>query len=136
MKLSEAKLRNDYHFTCVEISKYIDEIRNNKMVSLYENGDPLRGVAVLEIGYIDIEVNITTFEQVGITEKGNAPLFNYFICLKHGDNDNDWESEDYLEYEINVNFKDDNWKEQLESDMFNSLCLCVNEYGYSFDSPN
>ena len=35
------------------------------MESLTEAGDPIRGAAVLEKGYIDIELNICSAEQVG-----------------------------------------------------------------------
>lgn len=64
MKFSEAKQRNDYRFTLNEIENIIGDIRNNCMKNLYENGDGYRGVAVLEIGYVDVEVNIYTEEQV------------------------------------------------------------------------
>ena len=65
MTFDAAKQRPDYHFFLYGIEDLIEEIRNNRMKNLLENGDPYRGVAVLEVGYVDFEVNITTSEQCG-----------------------------------------------------------------------
>ena len=45
MKFSEAKQRKDYKFTLNEIEDLIEDIRNNYMKNLYENGDGYRGAA-------------------------------------------------------------------------------------------
>lgn len=136
MTFEQAKSRKDYRFSFVETESTVEEIRKNHMESLYENGDPIRGAAVLEIGHVDIELNIATYEQCGVTDKGNIPMLNYFACLKHGDTDDSWESDDYLDYNINVDWNADNWKEQLEKDMFKALDLYVRKNGYSYDCPN
>lgn len=39
MTFEEAKLRNDYKFTLNEIETLIEDIRNNCMKGLEENGD-------------------------------------------------------------------------------------------------
>ena len=139
MKFSEAKQRNDYKFTLNEIENLIEDIRSNCMKNLYENGDGYRGAAVLEIGYVDIEVNIYTEEQLARFDYqiGNkTPIINYFTCLKHGDSKNDWASDSYLDYNLNVDWNADNWREQLERDMFIALDMYVNANGYSYDHAN
>lgn len=136
MTLEQAKLRNDYKFNTDEIERDLTEIRNNYMESLYENGDPIRGAAVLEIGHVDIEVNISTYEQCGIEDKGKIPMIDYFACLKRGETDDSWDSDGYLDYSINVNWNACDWKEQLEKDMFCALDMYVQKNGYSYDKPN
>lgn len=49
MKFSEAKQRKDYKFTLNEIEDLIEDIRNNYMKNLYENGDGYRGAAIYDI---------------------------------------------------------------------------------------
>ena len=139
MTFKEAKLRNDYKFTLNEIESVIDDIRNNYMKNLDENGDGYRGAAILKIGYVDVEVNIYTEEQVARfdDQAGNkTPVINYFTCLKHGDSRNDWASDGYLDYDLKVDWNTDNWKEQLERDMFTALDTYVNANGYSYDHVN
>ena len=136
MTFEQAKARSDYKFNTDGIENVISEIRNNYMDSLLEYGDPIRGAAVLEIGHVDVEVNIFTHEQCGIIDKGKIPKIDYFTCLKHGDTDDSWESDDYLDCDVNVDWNTDNWKEQLERDMFRALDAYVQSNGYSYDRPN
>lgn len=60
MTFEEARQRSDYNFALNGIENDIEDIRNNYMKGLYESGDPERGIAILEIGYVDIEVNLMT----------------------------------------------------------------------------
>lgn len=139
MKFSEAKKRKDYKFTLNEVETVVEDIRNNCMKNLYENGDGYRGAAVLEIGYVDVEVNIYTEEQLARSDKqvGNkAPVIDYFTCLKHGDSEDDWASDSYLDYNLKVNWNADNWREQLERDMFTALDMYVKANNYSYDHAN
>lgn len=135
MTFEEAKKRPDYKFVLNGIENDIEDIRNNYMKSLYEYGDPERGIAILEIGYVDIEVNLMTYEQVGEHPGDKRPIINYFSCIKYGDNDNDWRSDDYVDHD-NVNWESDNWAEQLERDMFEALNKYVVQKGYSYDHAN
>ena len=123
MKFSEAKQRKDYKFTLNEIEDLIEDIRNNYMKNLYENGEGYRGAAVLEIGYVD---------QTG----NKAPVINYFTCLKHGDSKDDWESDCYLDYDLKVDWNANDWKEQLERDMFTALDEYVKANNYSYNHAN
>lgn len=138
MTFEEAKERKDYKFTLNEIENVIDDIRNNYMNGLEENGDGYRGAAVLEIGYVDIEVNIYTYAQcvINANSEDHTPLIDYFTCLKQGDNDDDWCSDRYLDYSLNVDWNAYNWREQLEKDMFNALDMYVKNNGYSYDKAN
>ena len=139
MNFSEAKQRNDYKFTLNEIENLIEDIRSNCMKNLHENGDGYRGAAILEIGYVDVEVNIYTEEQLdrsGSQVWNKAPVIDYFTCLKHGDSKDDWESDCYLDYSLNVDWNADNWREQLEIDMFTALDMYVKENNYSYDHAN
>lgn len=138
MTFEEARRRSDYKFTLNEIESLIDDIRSNYMKGLEENGDGYRGAAVLEIGYVDIEVNIYTYAQcvINADPEDHTPLIDYFTCLKHGDKDEDWESDGYLDYSLNVDWNSNNWKEQLERDMFKALDMYVKASDYSYDHAN
>ena len=139
MTYEEAKQRADYKFTLNGIENLIGDIRNNYMQNLFENGNGYMGVAILEIGYVDVEVNIYTEEQVARSDDqtGNkAPVIDYFACLKRGTGDDEWESDGYLNYSLNVDWNAVDWKEQLEKDMFNALNRYVAEHGYHYDQPN
>lgn len=108
------------------------------MKDLYENGDGYMGVAVLETGYIDIEVNIYTHAQcvIGADPCDQRPLISYFVCIKRGDSKDDWESDGYLDRDPNINWMADDWKEQLEKDMFEALNEYVINTEYSYNKPN
>lgn len=84
MTFDEAKKLKEYNFKLNGIERLIDDIRNNYMKDMYEDGERYIGVAVLEIGYIDIEVNIMTEEQVSRKPHpgDKTPVIDYFICLK------------------------------------------------------
>ena len=139
MTFEEAKQRNDYKYVLNGIENCIEKIRNNCMDNMYENGDPQRGIAVLIIGYVDVEVNLFTEEQISRYDDqiGNkTPVIDYFVCIKYGENDDEWESDNYLDYQLQVNWNADNWAEQLEKDMFTALDEYVNKKGYSYDRVN
>lgn len=133
MLLEEAKQRSDYKFTLNGIENCIDGIRHNWMEDMIENGDPYRGIVVMEVGFVDIEVNIFTEEQIGNTSGGKAPVIGYFVCVK---GEEEWRSDDYTEDLVQVDWNADNWVEQLERDMFKSLDKYVAEKGYSYDHAN
>lgn len=42
----------------------------------------------------------------------------------------------YLDYQLKVNWNADDWVEQLERDMFKALDKFVNKKGYSYDHAN
>lgn len=64
------------------------------------------------------------------------PIIDYFACIKCGDNEDDWRSDDYVDHDINVNWESENWAEQLERDMFEALDKYVADNGYSYDHAN
>lgn len=89
MNYEEAKQRSDYKFS-VNIPEYLlAELKADWLNSFCENGDPERGAAVLEIGYVDIELNIFAENQVArmSDSENHRPVLNYFCCIKHGDKD-------------------------------------------------
>lgn len=90
----------------------------------------------MEIGYIDIELNVYSAAQAKANraEDDMTPVLDYFICVKHADGE--WESDTYLEYPISVNWGSKDWAKQLEADMFSALDAYVKEKGYSYDNPN
>lgn len=65
-----------------------------------------------------------------------TPICSYFCCIKHGDNDDDWESDDYIDNSVNVDWNTENWREQLENDMIIKLHKYAAMKGYSFDKVN
>lgn len=129
MTFEEAKKLEGYHFSLNGVERLLDGIRKNFMDDMEEDGDRYIGVAVLEIGYIDIELNIVTEEQVSCNPcPGNkTPVIDYFICLKN----DEWQSEGYIDY-----WNADDWIEQLERDMFKALDAYVSKHGYHYDRPN
>lgn len=137
MTFEEAKQRSDYRFDADNLEKYyIEEIRNNHMEDMDANSQTVMGCAVLEIGYVDIELNIATYAMVedNADENDNRPILDYFCCVKV-DNE-EWESDGYLDYNIRVDWKADNWKEQLEREMFEVLDRYTKKKNYSYDEPN
>lgn len=136
MTFEEARQRSDYSFALNGIESDIEDIRNNYMKRLYEYGDPERGIAILQLGYVDVEVNLMTYEQSGKHPGDKRPIIDYFACIKWGEGNNDWRSDDYVDHDINVNWESDNWAEQLERDMFEALDKYVAENGYSYDHAN
>lgn len=138
MTYEEAKQRTDYKFTLNGIETLIEDIRNNYMGDMYENGDIHMGVAVLEVGCVDIEVNIATEEQVarnGDKIGNKSPVIDYFTCKKYGKGPYDWESDQYLDYNLNVDWSSNNWDDQLEKDMFKALDDYVTNNDLSYDIP-
>lgn len=63
-----------------------------------------------------------------------TPICSYFCCIKRGDNDDDWESDDYIDNSVNVDWNTENWREQLENDK-SSPNLCVHSSS-SYVSPS
>ena len=136
----EAKQREDYFFTLNGIEDLIPGIRKNWMEAMDEDSVPYNGCAVLTIGYVDIEVNVHTEEQIARNncQPGNkTPVVDYFTCRKIGRSPDDWESDRYLdEYPLQVDWNADNWAEQLEKDMFKALDQYVSKENVSYNHPN
>lgn len=116
MTFEEARQRPDYCFRLNGIQLLIRDIREEHLEIDLDNG-PLIGKAVLEIGYVDIEVNISVlgmFNEIPTYK----PTIEYFTCLK---TENDWESIGYIGTEADVDWWSNRWKEELEEDMFFSI---------------
>lgn len=128
--LAEAKTRNDYSFDCNRLYFYLDEIRANKF-NIHDpvDGEHIWGVAVMEIGCVDIEVNLSN-SQDGVDDV----VPDYFICAK--DKEGIWVSAGYIDDQVDVDFGSDDWKEQLEADMFKKLVAVVEKCGLDFDSSD
>lgn len=86
MTFEEAKQRPDYCFRLNGIQLLIRDIREEHLEIDLDNG-PLIGKAVLEIGYVDIEVNISVLGMFG-EMPAYKPIIEYFMCFK---TENDWE---------------------------------------------
>lgn len=85
-----------YHFDNRGLSddpKLLNCLRNNRLshecFDRAQNED-YRAIALLEIGYADIELN------VGATDDGD-PVLEYYICRRYGDYSWDWESHGYAD---------------------------------------
>ena len=82
----------------------------------YEN-NPLWGLAVMESDNIDVELNLGEYGA------------EYFICAKR--DNGEWESLGYVDdffgpeewVYVDVDFEEDDWKEQLEKEMTHVLDL-------------
>lgn len=137
MTFEEAKQRIDYKFSLNGIEEIIDDIRKGCLDEFTAYTEGLRGAAVMEVGYVDIEVNVNSEAQLTtLEEKKNdlTPVIDYFVCVKSSDEE--WVSDNYLDREIRVDWNSDDWKEQLEHDMFCALDEYVKEKGYHYDRGN
>lgn len=131
MTFEEAKQRPNYCFRLNGIQLLIRDIREEHLEIDLDNG-PLIGEAVLEIGYVDIEVNISVlgmFNEIPTYK----PTIEYFTCLK---TENDWEPIEYIGTGADVDWWSNRWKEELEEDMFLALNEYVESAGLSYDEPN
>ena len=109
------------------------------MFDLELSEEPLLGMAALEIGYVDIELNIHSVAQITTKDyqkKNYTPVCSYFCCIKHGNGDDDWESDNYIDEPVNVDWKAINWREQLENDMIVKIHKYAADKGYNFDRAN
>lgn len=152
MTLEEARKRNDYKFTAEFAALYLPDLIKSMQYSENEpyfhetfgDGGAQFGIARLEIGNIDIELNLTEFGA------------EYFICVKQADGE--WENAGYLEdlffdvvnvawkrdldaddpswRRVDVNFDSTEWQDELEQDMFRTLNYLVENTAWSYDKPN
>ena len=89
----------------------------------------LRGIAMLELGFLDIELNISTLDREEDDIEETVPLCDYFICVKCGPDVTDWESFGYADDYIgdaghaHVDWSAKNWEELLFADMLKSLTM-------------
>ena len=130
--LKTAKSRADYRF-----AQHITEEIRKELISKWPRAGKYNdcgdAYAVLELGYVDIELNLFP-DDPGAS--------GYFICVKRGDGPLDWESDDYADSIlgddgiVNVDWSAENWSELLEADMFRVLSAYVDKVGYSIDKPN
>lgn len=144
MTWDEAKTRPDYKFTPVA-ENILRQIRNGCMEYMTRNSDPERSVALLVIGYVDIELNITAPCISDLDRPDDqTPVLEYFCCIKSGDHRDDWVSFGYLDdliagnpnTNVDVDWNAENWQEILEEDMFQTLDWFCDIFGFSYDHPN
>ena len=137
MTFEEAKQRNDYKFILNGIENIICDIRKRRLDGFTAYTEGLRGAVVMEVGYVDIEVNIYSEAQITtLKEKKDdlTPVIDYFVCVKSLDEE--WVSDGYIGDSVKVDWNSDDWEEQLERDMFESLDKYVKEKGYHYDRGN
>ena len=146
MTFEEAKKRSDYRFGIYELEWLIPEIRNGKFNNWDDNCDGVdgrfyNGTAVLEIGWIDIEVNITSDCKEEDGSYINKVYVSYFSCVK-GKTDifeTGWCDVGYLDcfgYDVEVDWSSKDWMDQLERDMFDKLVAFCEKYDVKIDEPN
>lgn len=91
------------------------------------------GMTILVNGYVDIEMNFFMNEK-------NEPVLDFFCCAKYGDTECDWYADDWYidianDDSIKTNFNKDDWKEQLEKEMFEKLSKYCEVQGYDYTKP-
>ena len=139
MDLKTAKARKDYRVLLHEVEnpQVLADLRNGSMDSLSGAAEPYIGAAVLEVGYLDIELNI--FSKAQVTTRGGkardlSPVLDYFVCVK--DEQGDWANDGYLERPVTMDWTVANWQEQLEAALFAALDAYATAKGYTYDGPN
>ena len=101
-----------------------------------KNEPEYRAVAILENGYVDIEANFYMNED-------NNPVIDFFVCCKHGERDIDWSSDNFYHDIVfdefdntpTTDFTKEDWKEQLEKEMFDKLDKYCKARGYDYTKP-
>lgn len=130
-----------YKFNCSYLDTYRNEIINRKLENVNEeNGFAAWGVAVLEMEWIDIELNLSAVYSEADETYTSEPDLSYFICLRGLDNFNcpDWISAGYIDhlFPVTVDFAADDWKEKLEKEMYDVLQKVIEKYGFKTNEPN
>ena len=146
MKMSELKKRPDYSFRADPA--YLQILRSGVFPDFTEydaeNGRFEKAVAMLEIGYLDIEMNVSTESSEDGSGYLNKAYPSYFLCAK-GDpgpgasDDWKWAEIGYLDdlgYDTEVDWNAENWEKLLEKDMLRKMCAFAKKCGLSFDEPN
>ena len=145
------KKLNNYDFTMnwyggLTEEMFLNAMRTNDASSIFKfdnkygdcicliegnKGEPeYRAVAILENGYVDIEANFFMNEN-------SEPVIDFFICCKYGERDIDWSSDNFY-YDIVrddtllTDFTREDWKEQLEKEMFDKLDKYCEVRGYDY----
>ena len=145
------KKLNNYDFTMnwyggLTEEMFLNAMRTNDASSIFKfdnkygdcicliegnKGEPeYRAVAILENGYVDIEANFFMNEN-------SEPVIDFFICCKYGERDIDWSSDNFY-YDIVrddtllTDFTREDWKEQLEKEMFDKLDKYCKVRGYDY----
>lgn len=115
-----------------------DKKYGNCYCLIEENKDEFeyRAIAILENGYVDIEANL-------FMNKDYEPVIDFCICVKYSDDNKPWawgtdgfyndvvDNDDIL----TTDFTKDNWKEQLEKEMFDKLDKYCKAKGYDYTKP-
>lgn len=124
-----------YEMNCIfnceiseELRKELSEgkLREYAHAAAFHN---LRGIAMLELGYLDIELNINSLEEEDDHIEEATPTLDYFICVKVGEDRDDWESYGYADDYIgeagqaHIDWSAKNWEELLFADMLKSLTM-------------
>lgn len=146
MTFEEVKKRDDYKFTIDVTPTDYEWLLKSMNYSAHEaefheeygEFGPDKGVAVMEVGYIDIELNLTEYGA------------EYFICVNTGENGDpiyDWQSVGYVDdlflnvadpgwKYVDVDFSAADWRKQLERDMFETLDYVVGQTQWTYNRPN
>lgn len=135
------KARPDYKFSINGLDYLIPEIRRGVFDSFDpENGRFDNGVATLEVGYLSLDVNVTSCEIHDGDEYLNKPVVSYFLYVKGIDKGKKvWGDGGYMDdvgFITEVDFNCDDWKEQLEADMVTKLIAIAEEYKLHFNTMN
>lgn len=142
MTLKEARKRADYRFW----TNTIEELRHQIIKGEFfyfddydeKNGVFEIGTACLEIGCVDIELNVCSD---GDDDKYfDKPTTSYFLCVKGIENgDLSWGQGGYLDdfgIDVDVDWTDPEWRKNLERDMFEKLMAAVEMFDLKVDEPN
>lgn len=111
----------------------------NKYLADTNGGD--RVLAVIQYPTIDIELEAYTGsgnEPWSASESDNNVLLDYYVCIKgvmHTGNI-EWCSDDFVPWDVMVDFGSANCEEALERDMLNALSEYARNNGYSFTELN
>lgn len=145
MTRREARKRDDYRFWISTTQCFINELIDGKFDS-FEEWDAEEGIfetgtAILELGWVDIELNINAASNKEGAGYINKVEPSYFIRVKGIPTPGTtcWSPAGYLDdfgYEVKVDWTNPDWEKELENDMLRTLLSAVEKLGLKIDEPN
>ena len=145
MTKKKKKKRSDYKFWINTADCFRKDLINGSFSSWYEDDEEdgvfERGIAVLEIGWVDIELNICSAWCDKHACYVNKIVPSYFICVKGNPEPGvtEWNPAGYLDdfgYKVDVDWSDEKWEKKLEKDMLKNLLKAIDQFNLKTDEPN
>lgn len=145
MTKKEAKKRSDYKFWINTAEGFRKQLIDGSFDywDEYDAEDGVfeKGAAVLELGWVDIELNLSAAWCDKHECYVNKIMPSYFICVKgkRSSSTTEWSPAGYLDdsrYKVSVDWSNEKWEKKLENDMLKNLMKAIDQFNLNTDGPN